>query len=103
MATLMEKYAKRLNVCESIYREKHDGEAMPQYKKVMIARVVENTRKFISESFAASAATQGGAAGLNLGDWKRFCINLTSVALPNLVGTDLVITQPMSSMTGYEL
>ena len=44
MATLMEKYAKRLNVCESIYREKHDGEAMPHYKKVMIARVVENTR-----------------------------------------------------------
>ena len=101
MATLMEKYAKRLNVCESIYREKHEGEAMPHYKKVMIARVVENTRKFITESFAATAATQGGAAGLNMGDWKRFCINLTSVALPNLVGTDLVITQPMSSMTGY--
>ena len=98
---LTEKYAKRLSICESIYKDKHNGQSMPQFKKVMIASVVENTKKFLNESFAANAATQGGAVGLNLGEWKKFCINLTSVALPNLIGTDLVITQPMSSMTGY--
>lgn len=101
MATLVEKYSKRLTVCESIYGEAHEGAKMPEYKKVMIARVLENEKNYLNEAFAASQATQGGAAGLNLGDYKKFCLNLTSVALPNLIGPELVITQPMASLTGY--
>ena len=100
--TLLEKYAPRLKVCESVYRNEHPGEAMPEYKRVMIARVVENTRNYLNESFTSTAATQGpNAAGSSFGDYKKFCLNLTSIALPNLIGTDLVITQPMTSVTGF--
>ena len=102
MATLLEKYNSRLKVCESVYRNEHPGEAMPEYKKLMIARVVDNTKKFLTENFAATAATQGpNATNGSFGDYKKFCLNLTSIALPNLIGTDLVITQPMTSVTGF--
>ena len=36
-----------------------------------------------------------------MGLWKKFCLNLTNVALPNLIANDLVIVHPMSSMSGY--
>lgn len=40
--------------------------------------------------------TQRGA----LGDYKKFCIALTNVGLPNLIAFDLVAVSPMSSYTG---
>lgn len=36
-----------------------------------------------------------------MGDYKRFCLNMLTVALPSLIAPDLVITQPMTSITGY--
>jgi hypothetical protein len=33
--------------------------------------------------------------------FKKFCMNLTTVALPNLIAHDLVIVHPMSSMSGF--
>lgn len=36
-----------------------------------------------------------------MGMFKKFCLNLTTVALPNLISHDLVIVHPMSSMSGY--
>lgn len=36
-----------------------------------------------------------------MGLFKKFCLNLTNVALPNLIANDLVIVSPMSSMSGY--
>jgi hypothetical protein len=36
-----------------------------------------------------------------MGLWKKFCLNLTTVALPNLIAHDLVIVHPMSSMSGF--
>ena len=36
-----------------------------------------------------------------MGEFKKFCLNLTTVALPNLVAHDLVIVHPMSSFSGY--
>lgn len=35
-----------------------------------------------------------------MGDYKRFCIALTNVGLPNLIAFDLVHVSPMSSMYG---
>lgn len=33
--------------------------------------------------------------------FKKFCLNLTTVALPNLIANELVIVSPMSSMSGF--
>ena len=94
---LLEAYSKRLRVSESVYTKSHNGEAMPQHKKLVIAKCLENTSKFINEAFENSVGTQRSS----LGDFKKFTLNLVTVALPDLISFDLVMVQPMSSMTGY--
>jgi hypothetical protein len=51
----------------------------------------------MNEAFDSSAATQRSA----LGDYKKFCLNVSTVALPNLILPELMLTQPMTSITGY--
>ena len=95
--TLMESYSKRLNISESVYRKNHEGSKMDNNRKLMIAKALDNTSKFLNESFESSMATQRSEMGL----WKKFCLNLITVALPNLIAPELVIVSPMSSMSGY--
>ena len=95
--TLLEQYSKRLQVSESVYAKKHDGETLSSAKKLAVARILNNTNAFLNESFTNSVGTQRS----DLGNWKRFCLNLTTVALPNLIAYDLVIVSPMSSISGY--
>ena len=97
MATLLESYKNRLSISESVHQKSHNGARMSANKKLLIASVLNNTSKFINEAFDNSAATQRSA----LGDYKRFCLNVSTVALPNLILPDLILTQPMSSITGY--
>ena len=97
MANLLESYKNRLNLAESVYKKSHNGAGMSSQKKLMIASVLNNTSKFMNEAFDSSAATQRSA----LGDYKRFCLNISTVALPNLILPELVLTQPMSSIAGY--
>ena len=59
---------------------------------------------FMNESLSTGAATQGIApnGGNNvLGDYKKFCLNIATVALPNLILPELMIVKPMTSFTGY--
>lgn len=58
---------------------------------------MENTNRFLNEAFDASVGTQRSDMGM----WKKFAMNLTTVAIPNLIAHDLVIVHPMSSMSGY--
>lgn len=51
----------------------------------------------MNEAFDASQGTQRADMGM----MKKFCMNLTTVAVPNLIAHDLVIVHPMSSMSGY--
>lgn len=51
----------------------------------------------MTEAFANSVGTQRS----DLGAYKKFALNLTTVALPNLIAFDLVIVQPMSSISGF--
>ena len=53
--------------------------------------------KFLNEAFSSSMGTQRS----DMGEFKKFCLNLTTVSLPNLIANDLVLVSPMSSMTGY--
>lgn len=94
---LLEQYKGRLSVSESVYSRTHNGEKMDNHKKLVIAKVLDNTSKFLSEAFDAASGTQRSDLGL----YKKFCLNLTTVALPNLIANELVIVHPMSSMSGF--
>lgn len=98
MSNLIEAYKNRLALSESVYQKAHNGEKMSAQKKLMIASVLHNTSKFLNEAFnGGDAATQRS----NMGDFKKFCLNISTVALPNLILPELMIVQPMSSLSGY--
>lgn len=94
---LFETYKNRLAISESVYGKAHSGATMDSARKMMIAKVLENTNNFLNEAFDSSIGTQRSDMGL----FKKFCLNLTTVALPNLIANDLVIVHPMTSMSGY--
>lgn len=67
---LIESYKNRLAISESIHQKSHNGAKMSAQKKLMIAAVLNNTSKFLSEAFDTAAATQRSA----IGDYKKFCL-----------------------------
>jgi hypothetical protein len=93
---LLETYAKRLAVSDQVYAKEHDNGALTRHQKLTIARVLANESAFLNESIQ-SAATQKS----DLTNYKKFCLDLTTVALPNLIANELVIVKPMTSMVGY--
>lgn len=95
--TLFEAYKGRLGVAEKRYAASHNGAPMDSHKKLLVASCLRNVDRFMNESFNNSVGTQRA----DLGMFKKFCMNLTNVAVPNLIANDLVITYPMSSLTGY--
>lgn len=52
---------------------------------------------FLNEAFQTTAATQRNS----LGDYKRFCLNVSNISLPNLIAPELMLVQPMTSIAGY--
>ena len=74
---LLEAYKKRISIAESVYSRAHNGEKMDNARKLCVAKVLANTNAFLNEAFDASSATQRSDMGL----WKKFCLNLTNVAL----------------------
>lgn len=94
---LLETYQKRLAVSEGLFKNEHQGRPMSKQHKLFIAKCLENTDKFLTEAFNNSTGTQRSDFGM----WKKFALNLTTVALPNLIAPELVITSPMSAMSGY--
>lgn len=99
MATksLLESYKNRLTISEAVHQKTHAGARMSSQKKLMIASVLNNTSRFMNEAFDSSAAMQRSA----LGDFKKFCLNVSTVALPNLILPELMLTQPMTSISGF--
>lgn len=93
--TLLEQYEKRLSISESV--AKKAGIELDNNRKNAIAMVLDNTNKFLNEAFSNSVGTQRA----DMGDFKKFCLNLTTVALPTLIAPELVIVNPMSSYSGY--
>ena len=43
MANLIEAYKKRLAISEAVYNKSHNGERMDNYRKLAVAKVLENT------------------------------------------------------------
>ena len=94
---IVEAYAKKLSISEKVYAKEHGGRSLPESKKVAIARVLANTSEYLNEAFDNSVGTQLA----NMKTFKKFCLDLTTVALPNLIANDLVMVWPMKSRTGY--
>jgi len=78
--TLFEAYSKRLAIAESVFASAHNNEKMDSNRKLVTAKCLENTNKFLNEAFENSQGTQRTDMGL----FKKFALNLTTVALPNL-------------------
>lgn len=94
---ILEAYQKKLAISEKVYAKEHGGRTLSEAKKVAIARVLANTSEYLNEAFANSVGTQLAS----MKDFKKFCLDLTTVALPNLIANDLVIVYPMKSRTGF--
>ena len=94
---LLEKYSKRLAVSEKVYAKENSGRKMDNHRALVVATCMDNVSRFLNESFGSGDATQR----TDMGNYKRFCLNLTTIALPNLIAHDLVLVQPMTSMVGY--
>ena len=94
---IVEAFQKKLSISEKVYAKEHGGERLAESKKIAIARVLANTSEYITEAFENSVGTQLS----NMKSFKKFCLDLTTVALPSLIANDLVIIYPMKSRTGY--
>lgn len=94
---IVEAYQKKLSISEKVYEKEHGGRALSDSKKIAIARVLANTSEYITEAFENSVGTQLS----QMKTFKKFCLDLTTVALPSLIANDLVIVYPMKSRTGY--
>lgn len=60
---LLEKYAKRISLAESVYQKRHNGESMDSLRKVTVAKCLDNVNKFLNEAFESSMGTQRSAMG----------------------------------------
>ncbi len=76
MATLVEKYAKRINLAEQYFAKNNAGATLSSNKKTQLAQVLENTSAFLTEAFENSVGTQRSDLGL----FKRFALNITTLA-----------------------
>ena len=97
MATLMEKYSRPIKVAEAYVANNFDGKRITETTKLNTAVLIDNTNKFMTmmESMNTQATERS-----NLGEWKKFCLNLTNIAVPSLIANDLVIVHAMTSFSG---
>lgn len=93
---LLETYKGQLRVAEAYVAKNFNGKAVSNNTKLTTAVLLDNTNRWITEALNESVATTRG----DLGAWKRFCLNLTNIAVPSLIANDLVIVHPMTSYAG---
>ena len=94
---LLETYSRQLKVAEAYVAKNFEGKTMSSQTALTTAVLLDNTNRWITESLNSEiGATQRG----DMGAWKRFCLNLTNIAVPSLIANDLVIVHPMTSYSG---
>jgi hypothetical protein len=93
---LLETYSRQLKVAEAYVAKNFEGKTMSSNTALTTAVLLDNTNRWITESMENTVATSRG----DLGTWKRFCLNLTNIAVPSLIANDLVIVHPMTSYSG---
>ena len=92
---LLETYSRQLKVAEAYIAKNYEGKPISENTKLTTAVLLDNTNRWMTESMNTDATERS-----NLGDWKKFCLNLTNIAVPSLIANDLVIVHPMTSYSG---
>ena len=92
---LLETYSRQLKVAEAYVAKNFDGRAVSNNTKLTTAVLLDNTNRWMTEAMNTAATERS-----DLGDWKKFCLNLTNIAVPSLIANDLVIVHPMTSYSG---
>lgn len=85
---LLETYARQLSVAEA-YVAKNFDKTMSSNTQLATAVLLDNTNRWMTESMNSVATERS-----DLGAWKKFCLNLTNIAVPSLIANDLVIVHP---------
>lgn len=94
---LLETYSRQLKVAEAYIAKNFEGKTMSSNTALTTAVLLDNTNRWITESLNSEiGATNRG----DMGAWKKFCLNLTNIAVPSLIANDLVIVHPMTSYSG---
>lgn len=74
MATLVEKYAKRVNLAEKLYAKRNGGAQLSAEKKMVLANVLNNQAQFfnsrLTEAFDNSVSLQRNDVGSWVEDVK---------------------------------
>ena len=94
---LLETYSRQLKVAEAYVAKNFEGKTMSSQTALTTAVLLDNTNRWITESLNN---TIGAVNHTDLGAWKKFCLNLTNIAVPSLIANDLVIVHPMTSYSG---
>lgn len=93
---LLETYSNQIRVAEAYVYKHFNGKSISNNTKLTTAVLLDNTNRWISTALNESLST----TRRDLGDWKKFCLNLTNLAVPTLIANDLVIVHPMTSYSG---
>ena len=94
---LLETYARQLKVAEAYVAKNFDGKQISANTQLTTAVLLDNTNRWMTEAFELNTQATERA---DLGAWKKFCLNLTNIAVPSLIANDLVIVHPMTSYSG---
>ena len=94
---LLEQYGRQLKVAEAYVEKNFDGKKISSNTALTTAVLLENTNKFMTEAYESNTIATNRAG---MGAWKKFCLNLTNIAVPSLIANDLVIVHPMTSYSG---
>jgi hypothetical protein len=94
---LLETYSRQLKVAEAYVAKNFEGKTMSSNTALTTAVLLDNTNRWITESLNSEIGV--GNRG-DMGAWKKFCLNLTNIAVPSLIANDLVIVHPMTSYSG---
>lgn len=84
---LISKYAKRIAMVEKV-----QGKPMTFEKKVALAHCLENTSSRIKAMEATNPA--------QIGQYKRYALDILTASVPNLIAFDVVAVQPMDNRVG---
>ena len=94
---LLETYSRQLKVAEAYVAKNFEGKTMSSNTALTTAVLLDNTNRWITESLQSEI---GATTRDSMGAWKKFCLNLTNIAVPSLIANDLVIVHPMTSYSG---
>jgi hypothetical protein len=95
---LLETYSRQLKVAEAYVAKNFEGKTMSSNTALTTAVLLDNTNRWITESLNSEIGVSNRAD--SMGAWKKFCLNLTNIAVPSLIANDLVIVHPMTSYSG---